>query len=219
MTENGAKQFPMPHPPDVDVTTFSNAIRLTGREWLLVGLFAVLLLFLPSLWKHWEPLELEPDYRMPHDLSNDYWLFERYADLAAAKYDVLLLGDSVIWGEYVTANKTLSHYLNQGSAKERYGNLGIDGAHPLALEGLVTHYAHAIAGKNVLLHCNPLWMSSPRADLQDKEATDFNHPRLVPQFVPWLPSYKAEISPRIGVVVEQHLPLSSLDQPFAASVL
>jgi hypothetical protein len=209
MGENGAKQVRKPHPTDVDVTTFSNAIRLTGREWLLVGLFAALLSFLPSLWKQWENLELEPDYRMPHDLSNDYWLFERYAGLAAGKYDTLLVGDSVIWGEYVTGKDTLSHYLNLLSGLERYANLGIDGAHPLALEGLVEHYAPAIAGKTVLLHCNPLWLSSPRADLQDETVSDFNHPRLVPQFVPRIPSYKEEISPRIGVVVEQHFPLSS----------
>jgi hypothetical protein len=51
-------------------------------------------------------------------------------------------------------------------------------------------------------------MSSPRADLQDDKATDFNHPRLAPQFVPRIPSYHEEVSPRIGIVVEQHLPFS-----------
>jgi hypothetical protein len=79
----------------------------------------------------------------------------------------------------------------------------------LALEGLVANYGRAIAGKTVLLHCNPLWLSSPRADLQDDTVPDFNHPRLVPQFVPWIPAYKAEISTRIGIVVEHHVPLSS----------
>ena len=145
---------------------------------------------------------------MPHDLSNDYWLYERYAGLAAGQYDTLLLGDSVIWGEYVTRQETLSHYLNERAGRERYANLGLDGAHPLALEGLVGHYAGGIKGKNVVLQCNPLWMSSPRADLQDNSVTDFNHPRLVPQFRPAIPSYE-ETSTRIGVVVERQLPFNS----------
>src|SRR5262249_16480294 len=71
------------------------------------------------------------------------------------------------------------------------------------------HYAGHVSGKNVVLQCNPLWMSSPKADLQDDKATEFNHPRLVPQFVPSIPSYKEEVSPRIGVVVEQNVPMIS----------
>jgi hypothetical protein len=163
----------------------------------------------PRLWQQVEPFPPEPDYRMPHDLSNDYWLYERYARLAAGRYDTVLLGDSVVWGEYVTRPQTLSHYLNELAGRERCANLGLDGAHPLALGGLVEYYGGAIAGKKVVLQCNPLWLSSLRADLQDDRATEFNHPRLVPQFVPRLPAYKEEISPRIGVVVEQRLPLSS----------
>jgi hypothetical protein len=194
---------------NLEAAAFSNAIRLNGREWLIVGVFAGMLFLLPTLWKQYEPLALEADYRLPHDLSNDYWLYERAAGLAAEQYDTLLLGDSVIWGEYVTGKGTLSHYLNEQSGKQRYANLGLDGAHPLALLGLVRHYAGSITGKNVVLHCNPLWLTSLRRDLQDEEATEFNHPRLVPQFVPRSPSYKEEISTRIGVVVEQHVPLSS----------
>jgi hypothetical protein len=192
-----------------DRVPFSNGIRLTGRQWLGVGLFMVLLVVAaPVLWQQLEPFALEPDYRMPHDLSNDYWLFARYAGLAAQQYDTLLLGDSVIWGEYVTRQETLAHYLNEQAGQQRYANLGLDGAHPLALSGLITHYARAVSGKNVLLQCNPLWLSSLRADLQDDRATAFNHPRLVPQFVPRIPSYQEEISPRIGIVVEQRLPFS-----------
>jgi hypothetical protein len=195
-------------PADFSVTAFSNAVRLTGREWICVGSFAALLvLFAPRLSKQAEPFSPEPDYRMPHDLSNDYWLYERYAGLATGRFDTLLLGDSVVWGEYVLGDETLSHYLNELAGQERFANLGLDGAHPLALSGLVEHYAGSVTGKNVVLQCNPLWMSSPKADLQDEKATEFNHPRLVPQFVPWIPSYKEEISPRLGVVVEQHTPL------------
>ncbi len=60
-----------------------------------------------------------------------------------------------------------------------------------------------------MLQCNPLWLSSPRHDLQTDEEFQFNHPRLVPQFSPWIPCYKEAISPRIGIVVEQHVPFLS----------
>jgi hypothetical protein len=188
----------------------SNGIRLTRREWLGLGLFAVVIVvFTPALWRRTEKFALEPDYRIPHDLSNDYWLYECFAGLAADHYDTLLVGDSVVWGEYVTRQETLAHYLNELTGKERFANLGLDGAHPLALGGLVEFYAESVSGKNVVLQCNPLWMSSRRADLQDDRAEGkFNHPRLVPQFAPSVPAYKAEISPRLGIVVERWLPLS-----------
>ena len=160
-----------------DAIALSNGIRLTGREWLGLGLFAVVILaFAPSLWHRTEKFALEPDYRIPHDLSNDYWLYERFAGLAADHYDTLLIGDSVIWGEYVTRQETLSHYLNELAGQERYANLGLDGAHPLALGGLVEFYAESVSGKNVLLQCNPLWMSSRRADLQDDRRTSSTTP-------------------------------------------
>src|SRR5262249_13387788 len=117
--------------------------------------------------------------------------------------------DSVVWGEYVTRQETLAHYLNELTGQESFANLGLDGAHPLALGGLVEFYAERVSGKNVVLQCNPLWMSSRRADLQDDRAEgEFNHPRLVPQFAPSVPAYKAEISPRLGILVERRLPLS-----------
>ena len=172
------------------------------------GLFGVVLVAIaPSVWYRAEHFGLQSDYRMPHDLSNDYWLFGCFAALAADHDDTLLIGDSVIWGEYVTRRETLSHYLNLLAGENRYANLGLDGAHPLALGGLVEFYADNVTDKNILLQCNPLWMSSPRADLQVDEAGDFNHPRLVPQFVPSVPAYKAEISPRLGVLVERRVPL------------
>jgi hypothetical protein len=194
----------------LEAPDFSNGIRLTGREWLIVGLFGLLIfLFASPLWKQTETFALEMDYRIPHDLSNDYWLYERHADQSAKHYDTVILGDSVVWGEYVTRDQTLSHYLNSIAGKERYANLGLTGAHPLALEGLVKYYGGSISGKNVVLQCNPLWLNSPQADLRDENATNFNHPHLVPQFSPHIPAYKEEMSPRLGVVVERHTSLSS----------
>jgi hypothetical protein len=206
MREHETDSLGSPEIPEV--TAFSNAVRLTGREWLVTGAFTVLfIVFAPSLWKQAEPCSLEPDHRMPHELSNDYWLYERYANLAAERYDTFLIGDSVIWGEYVTRHETLSHYLNELARGEVYANLGLDGAHPLALAGLVEHYGRSVSGKKVLLQCNPLWLTSPSADLQDDRRT-VQHPRLIPQFSPNIPAYKEEMSTRIGVVLTRNLPLS-----------
>jgi hypothetical protein len=209
-----AKNSP-PAPDDYGTTVFSNAVRLNGREWLFVAGCTALLFLLPTLWQRLERLALEQDYRLPHEMGNDYWLYERVARLAVEQYDTVLIGDSVVWGEYVLGPGTLSHYLNEQEGQERCANLGLDGAHPLALSGLVEHYAGAIAGKNVVLQCNPLWLTSPKADLQDPKA-DINHPRLIPQFTVHIPAYddkreeeKVQISDRIGVLVEQRVPLSS----------
>ena len=121
------------------------------------------------------------------------------------------LGETIEYSSLHACRSTLEDptYLNELSGKERFANLGLDGTHPLALTGLVEHYAGAVRGKLVILQCNPLWMSSLRADLQDEKVTEFNHPRLVPQFSPSIPSYKAENSDRLGVLVEQRVPFSS----------
>jgi hypothetical protein len=195
----------LPDEPD-----FSNSIRLTGGQWGVVGLFTLaMVLFVPSIWKQVDGFELEPDYRIPHDLSNDYWFYNRCAQLSAARYDIVLIGDSVIWGEYVTRQQTLAHYLNERSGQERFANLGLDGADPVALAGLVQHYTSGVSGKNVILHCNPLWMSSPRRDYQDEKQFDSSHPRLIPQFIPRIPGYQEDISHRIGVLAEQRVPFKS----------
>jgi hypothetical protein len=194
-------------PPEV---AFSNAIRLTGREWIGLGLFTIAFMAVaPKAWQSAEAVPIETDYRIPHDLSNDYWLYDRWAGFAAEHYHTVMIGDSVIWGEYATRRETLSHYLNESSGQERFANLGLDGAHPLALSGLMEYYGGAITGKTIVLHCNPLWMSSPTADMQDDHAAGLNHPRLIPQFVPRLVGYKEDASTRIGVVVERNLPFNS----------
>src|SRR5947209_1671428 len=79
---------------------------------------------------------------------------------------IILLGDSVVWGEYVRPNGTLAHFLSQRSGRPgRFVNGGVNGLFPLALEGLVRHYGRALHDRKVIVHCNVLWMSSPKADL------------------------------------------------------
>lgn len=188
----------------------SNCFRLTLRQWLLVFVISSLIVAVtPRLWTGYETFAVEPDFRMPYELSNDYWLYQRYAGLASEKYETVLLGDSVIWGQFVTREHTLSHYLNEVSGAERFGNLGLDGAHPIALEGLVDHYAESLRGKQIVLLFNPLWITSDKADLQCDEEIAINHPRLLPQFSPSLRCYREAASPRIGIAVEQRLAFNS----------
>jgi hypothetical protein len=196
-----------------DATESSNAIYLSGWQWAGVGCFAVVLfLFAPILWQRFERFDVGPDYRMPYALNDDYWLYDRFSRLAASHYDTLLIGDSVVWGQYVTREQTLSHYMNEQAGQERVANLGLNGAYPVALAGLIEHYAKGIRGRNVIVQCNPLWLSSPRRDLQTVEKDPPNHLDLVPQFLPNIPAYPfsgENISKRIGIVVERRVPFSA----------
>lgn len=188
-----------------DVPFGSNSIRLNGLEWAIVTIVCLVSFFtVPRLWRSVEKFEPEPGYRLPYQLSSDYWLYDRYCHWAARRYDTLVVGDSVIWGHYVSQDHTLSHYLNQDAGRSRFANMGIDGIHPAALTGLLRYYGRAISGKNIILHLNPLWMSSPKHDLQTDKEFRFNHPALVPQFSPKIPCYKDPYSRRISIAVERY---------------
>jgi hypothetical protein len=187
---------------DPNLNAVSNAIHLSGRQWIGVGFFtAAFILIAPMAWKQVEPMDVEKDYRMPFNLNEDYWLYDRYSRIVSLNYETALLGDSVVWGQYVTRRQTLSHYLNEEAGRERFADLGLNGAHPTALASLVEHYAKSIRGKNVIVQCNPLWLSSPEHDLQTEQKFGFNHPRLLPQFIPEIPFYRAHISARLSIVI------------------
>jgi hypothetical protein len=190
---------------------FSNGVRLSGRQWLGIGFLTIALVTgAPALWRQAERFEPGPDYRIPYELGNDYWLYARYSRLAAERYDTLVVGDSVVWGEYVRRGQTLCHYLNELAGGERFANLGLDGTYPAALAGLIEHYVDGVRDKNVILHCNLLWMSSPREDLQVyRPDQPVNHPRLLAQFWPQIPRYQEIVANRIGIVIEQHVPFCS----------
>jgi hypothetical protein len=112
----------------------------------------------------------------------------------------------VVWGEYVRPEGTLSHFLNAApDGKDRFINVGVNGMFPLALEGLARYYGQPLQHRKVVLHCNLLWMSSPKADLQTTKEEKFNHSRLVPQFRPRIPCYRADASERLGAVVERNV--------------
>jgi hypothetical protein len=83
-------------------------------------------------------------------------------------------------------------------------NAGVNGLFPLAFEGLIRDYGKPLRGRKVVLHCNVLWMSSPKADLHTEKEERFNHADLVPQFHPRIPCYKAELHHRLAAIVGRH---------------
>lgn len=191
--------------PEVYEAPFaSNALRLSITQWVVAVLILIAGYFiLPLGWKRVEPFAPNADYRIPYALSNDYWIYNRYADEVAHTDQIPVIGDSVVWGQYVIGTDSLTHYLNEAMGSARFANLGVNGSHPVALAGLVRHYGGALRNREVVLHLNPLWLSSLRHDLRDERARRFNHPDLVPQFYPAIPSYQAPFADRLAVVVDR----------------
>ena len=195
-------------PKAPEIAFSSNCVRLSGYELIFVIVVVVFLFcFGPGLWERVEKFEPESDFRLPYELSNDYWLYNRYCRFAISKYDTLVIGDSVVWGHYVSQNSTLSHYLNQMTGRDQFANLGVDGIHPVALAGLLKYYGRDISGKKIVLHFNPLWMSSSKQDLQSTKEFSFNHPKLAPQFFPKIPCYRETYSGKFSIVTQRYVPI------------
>ena len=187
----------------------SNVIRLSIRQWIVVAVVCCsAVILIPAVWERLDDFSPGEDYRQPYELSNDYWQYQRYCRLACREYDTVVIGDSFVWGHYVSEHNTLSHYLNEQVGSEQFANLGLDGVHPVAMEGLLRYYGRDIKNKNIILHFNPLWMSSPKHDLQTDKEFNFNHPKLVAQFSPKIPCYKASFSTKISNVVKRYIPFS-----------
>ncbi|HEX4795596.1 MAG TPA: hypothetical protein VH370_17540 [Humisphaera sp.] len=199
------RNAPAPQEPPFGV----NEMRLTGRQWIAtIIIFVAFAIIAPRAWNHFEPFHPGRDYRMPYVLSKDYWLFERRLQNISDQRQIPLLGDSVIWGEYVRPEGTLSHFLNeQTNQPDRFLNCGVNGMFPLALEGLVRNYGKSLHDRKIILQYNMLWMTSPRADLSEPKPQSFNHSRLVPQFWPRIPSYDADFSERISATLDHHVQL------------
>jgi hypothetical protein len=186
---------------------FVNEVRLSTKHWAVVFSLVLLAVTLtPSLWKKLERFDTGPDYRIPYDLSRDYWLYERRLQ-GIAPTNIVVLGDSVVWGEYVLPDGTLSHFLNsETDATNLFLNAGVNGLFPLALEGLVRCYGQPLRHQKVMLHCNVLWMTSPKADLSTDKEEQFNHSALVPQFFPRIPCYRADANQRLNAMVARNVP-------------
>jgi len=197
---------------DNNVTTFdcSHALRLSSVDWVIVGVAMLAIIGLaPMVWQQYERFAPGDDYRMPYELGSDYWLYSRCCREMCDKRKTLVIGDSVVWGHYVPPNETLSHYLNEFSGQQRFANLGLDGTHPAALEGLLRYYGPQLSGRTILLHFNPLWMTSPKHDLQTDKEFHFNHQDLVSQFVVKIPCYKAPFATRARIALKRTIPFSN----------
>lgn len=192
-----------------DVQYPPSEIPMSLRDWIVaIAIIAAVLTFVPMNWHRIE--SPPPAARIPFDRSSDYWLFDLIARQESSCGKVLVMGDSVVWGHYVTDNETLSSRLNRQGACDRFVNLGVDGIHPCAMEGLIRHYGSAVRDCRVVLHCNLLWMSSPRYDLSGRKAFAFNHPWLVPQLCPWIPCYDENLATRLTIAVRRELPSGRL---------
>jgi hypothetical protein len=198
----------------------SNAERLSMGEWWAVLLsLAFLGLLAAPTWRRVERIEADADYRVPYGSSEDYWLFDRLCRRADREDLTVVLGDSFVWGQYVGREETLSHHLNQEAGEPRFVNAGLDGAHPLALEGLTRHYCKSLRNGSVMVHLNLLWMSSPQADLRAERGARVNHPRLLPQFSGSPPGLAATVSDRIGMAVGNRLPVLALSRHIQSAYL
>ena len=187
----------------------SNALRLDFFDWLVVAIItAVVSLGLPPLWTVFEGFEPDDTYRIPYALSEDYWHFARYARAAAKENGVIVLGDSVVWGRFASLEQTLSSNLKTETGLS-FWNLGINGLHPVAMNGLLRYHVRSLRDCDILLHFNPLWISSPQYDLSTERETRFNHPKLVPQFLPRIPCYHESADAKADIAAERYAPLRS----------
>ena len=180
---------------------------LSVRQWIWAAAAVLAVLAgLPVIGERRETFRPDPDYRIPYEKSNDYWLFERYSRLAALESKTLVVGDSVVWGEYVAADETLSHHLAALAGEKGFANLGVDGMYPVAQRGLLEQYGGKISNSRVILYFNPFWMASREHDLRAGKEFRFNHPQLLPQFSREIPAYKASYADRLEIVAERLLP-------------
>ena len=177
-----------------------HAFLLSTPQWVAVIVaFLSIVFLLPVAWEELEPFDPSVNYRVPYETSQDYWQYKRHLGQRTQKNEIFFVGDSVVWGEYVTADGTWSAFLNEKSSGEyQFVNLALNGLYPLALEGLIKYYGGGLKQRKIMLHCNLLWMSSPEADLSQSKEQIFNHPTLVPQFRVSIPSYRATLDTRLG---------------------
>ena len=185
-----------------------NEMRLSLKQWLAVGTIVLAAAYaMPHAWKHIEKFETPNDYRIPYAISSDYWLYQWRAERVAEK-SIPIIGDSVVWGEYVLRDGTLSHFLSQEAGDPaKFANCGVNGVFPLALEGLEDRYGQAFSNRKVIVQCNLLWQSSPKADLSEASEQTFNHTMLVPQGYGKIPCYRADSATRMGAWAETHIGL------------
>jgi len=200
----------------------ADALSLAPKTLLLTAAVVLGIVLGIAPWyagKKQDPV-IKPDFRLSHDLRDDYWGYRHTAHKVCEQYHSVFIGDSVIWGMYVDNAHTIPALLNQdlGGEKE-FGNLAIDGLHPVAMETLIDCYGGAIRGKQVYLYWNPLWMNTPLYDLSGSKEFSINHPRLLPQFDWSIKSYRASLDDRAGAFLDRVLEYRAMLHHFRAAFL
>ena len=206
-----------------DIPYGGNYIRLSLLELAFVIPLTLILAFrvFPSMYAKSEKFDFDSvaNFRLKSDMRDNYWAYERWAAHAAENYEVIFIGDSVIWGMYADNDSTLPAFYNQLRGGKVAANLGIDGLHPVAMERLLRSFGAPIQNKKVYLYFNALWMNDPKYDLSGLLQRDRNgdlesftpmHPRLLPQFDRSIHVYNENMRRRIGNVLEQQIPMYSL---------
>jgi len=159
------------------------ALKLSLRDWLFTALLVTALIaVMPRIPFRPRVPVVDRDYRMPYALSTRYDLYRRFTTLSAAQFATILLGDSVVWGQFANRDQTLAHHLNELTKQPRFVNAGLDGMHPIALAQLIEHHAPAIQRKDVIVQLDLLWMMVEDVP-NPKTAQEalMNRPGLVPR--------------------------------------
>lgn len=182
----------------------SNSMILSLREWIAAIVIAVAVTAVIYYgWGSWEHYAPGPDHRETcwAELQSDYWAYMRWCRHARDRYDALLIGDSVVWGQEVDNDETISHYLNDYLGSEMIANMANDGLFMAGIRGFVRYYGDYLDNTNAIVQFNPLWMTSPRRDLRSDTRANYHHPRLIPQFDSRI-TYYHDLNTRIGYRME-----------------
>ncbi len=187
----------------------SNAMILSVKEWIItILLFAVISATIYYGWNSWEEYAPGPDHRETcwAEKQSDYWAYNRWLKYVRQHYKVLLIGDSVIWGQEVRNDETISHYINEFHGEDIVANCGNDGLFMAGINGIVNHYGGNLDNANIILQLSPLWISSLRRDLRGAKKFRYHHPRLIPQFSSRI-TYYHDLNTRLGYQFEHYFKL------------
>ncbi len=172
--------------------------------------FSILLLsaaVIPFLMPVTDTSDFTGNYRIPYSMGDDYFLYSRYSKYIETGNTIPFIGDSVIWGHYTDAESTLPAYLNRIIRNHKFSNMGLDGIHPAAMNGLIDLYAGNFKNRKIILGINLLWMSSPRHDLSGPANREINHKILLPQFSRNIPSYQPSFEERLSALITRSIPV------------
>jgi len=147
------------------------------------------------------------NYRIPYSMGDDYFLYSRYSKHIESGNTIPVIGDSVIWGHYTDSSHTLSANLNNLSHEFKFSNMGLDGIHPAAMNGLMNLYPAGYKKRKIIVGINLLWMSSPRHDLTGAVNSEINHKSLLPQVSISIPSYQPSFEERLSSLITRSVPV------------